>query len=177
MISISDTDEAWWGELSDKHPDLYEIIHAVGCVNGDKHKVYLIYMAMRVLEMHRVLKDTGSIYLHCDQTMSHPLKIVMDAIFKEKNFEREIIWNQNNVSGCKASAENWIRDHDTILFYSKGDKFFKKQYLPYSEKYLKRFKHKDKNGFYRMQRKKKKQYLKDSKGLLVGDVWKISKAL
>ena len=174
MWYLSDTDEAWWGELSDKNPDLYEIIHAVGCINGNRDKAYLIYMAMRLLEMHRVLKDTGSIYLHCDQVMSHSIKLIMDAIFKKKNYEREIIWQQNNVSGCKASANNWIRDHDVILFYSKGDKFFKKIYAPYSEKYLKRFKHKDKKGFYRKQGKKRKQYLDKSKGMLIGDVWKIS---
>ena len=172
--TLSDTDIAWWGELSDKNPDLYEIIHAVGCINGDRDKSYLIYMAMRLIEMHRVLKDTGSIYLHCDQTMSHSLKLVMDSVFGKKNYEREIVWQQNNVSGCKASADNWIRDHDILLFYSKGNKVFEKQYKPYSEKYLKRFKHKDKNGLYRKQGKNRRQYLSTSKGVLMGDVWNIS---
>ena len=91
MWFLSDTDEAWWGELSDKHSNLYEIIHAVGCVNGDRDKAYLIYMAMRLLEMKRVLKDTGSIYLHCDQTMSHSLKLVMDAVFNR--FPRASPWS------------------------------------------------------------------------------------
>ena len=58
----------------------------------------LFIWAMRLLELYRILKDTGSIYLHCDQTMSHSLKLIMDAIFSKKNYEREIIWQQNGVA-------------------------------------------------------------------------------
>ena len=90
--NLSDTDNSWHGELSEKHPSLYEIIHAMGIVAGKAEKAYLIYMAMRLLEFHRVLKDTGSIYLHCDQTMSHSLKLVMDSIFGRENFQNEVVW-------------------------------------------------------------------------------------
>lgn len=120
MWYLSDTDTAWWGELSDKHPDLYEIIHAIGCVNGNRDKSYLIYMAMRLLQMHRVLKDTGSIYLHCDQTMSHSLKLIMDSIFGKKNFNNEIVWYY---SGGASAKRFFPRKHDTILFYSKTGKY------------------------------------------------------
>ena len=119
MWYLSDTDEAWWGELSDKHPDLYEIIHAVGCINGNKDKSYLIYMTMRLLEMHRVLKDTGSIYLHCDQTMSHSLKLIMDAVFRKENFNNEIVWWYYN--GSCNGKKFFARKHDTILFYTKEE--------------------------------------------------------
>ncbi len=123
---LSDTDDAWWGELSDRHPSLYEVIHAVGIVNGDKDKAYLIYMAMRLLELHRILKDTGSIYFHCDQTMSHSIKLVMDAVFGKKNFINEIVWCYKKWSN---SARFFQRNHDTIFVFSKSNSYmFYKQY-------------------------------------------------
>lgn len=79
--TLEDTDEVWWGEIADKHPALYKVIDAIGETQGKNAKGYSIYMAIRLLEMHRILKDTGSIYLHCDPTMSHGLKLTMDAIF------------------------------------------------------------------------------------------------
>ena len=121
MWYLSDTDEAWWGELSDKQPALYEVIHAVGLVSGNKDKSYLIYMAMRLLEMHRVLKKTGSIYLHCDHTMSHSLKLVMDSIFGKTNLRNEIIWCYHGPGSPKMRQFN--RKTDTLFWYSKGRKW------------------------------------------------------
>ena len=117
MWTLSDTDEAWWGQLSEEHPNLYEIIHAVGCVNGNKDKSYLIYMAMKLLEMKNILKDTESIYLHCDKTMSHPLKLIMDAIFGKENFKNEISWKRYAVHSLKGDSFDNITD--CILFYSR----------------------------------------------------------
>ena len=153
MWYLSDTDEAWWGELSDKHPDLYEIIHAVGCVNGDRDKSYLIYMAMRLLEMHRVLKPTGSIYLHCDQTMSHSLKLVMDAIFGKDEFKNEIIWKRIHGAGKRSQFKisNYGKNSDTILFYAKENYYFNGEdiKIEYSKEYVdKKFKYVDKKGKY-----------------------------
>ena len=153
MWYLSDTDKAWWGELSDKHPDLYEIIHAVGCINGNKDKSYLIYMTMRLLEMHRVLKDTGSIYLHCDQTMSHSLKLVMDAIFGKVNFRNEIIWKRIQGAGKRSQFKisNYGKNSDTILFYAKQNYYFNGEEIKtnYSKEYIdKKFKHEDKKGRY-----------------------------
>ena len=79
---------------------------------------YLSYMAQRIGAMHRLLKDTGSIYLHCDPTASHYLKIMMDEIFGKKNFRNEIIWCY---TGPSASKKNFPAKHDSILRYSKGD--------------------------------------------------------
>ena len=73
-------------------------------------------MAIRLIEMHRVLKDTGSIYLHCDATMSHYLKILMDLIFGEKDFKNEIVWCY---SKWRNEASHFPRNHDVILLYSK----------------------------------------------------------
>ena len=79
---------------------------------------YLAMMAVRIVEMHRILKSTGSLYLHCDPTASHYLKIIIDAIFGYKNFQNEIVWHYGkwtNVSG------QFQRNHDIIFFYSKSE--------------------------------------------------------
>jgi site-specific DNA-methyltransferase (adenine-specific) len=80
---------------------------------------YLCMMAPRLLELHRVLKPTGSIYLHCDPTASHYLKVLMDAVFGAENFRREVVWRSGWISGFKARASNWARNHDTLLYYLK----------------------------------------------------------
>ena len=74
-------------------------------------------MAQRLFAMHRVLKDTGSIYLHCDPTASHYLKLVMDTVFGEKNFRNEIVWSYRR---WPAKQSNFQRMHDVILRYAKG---------------------------------------------------------
>jgi site-specific DNA-methyltransferase (adenine-specific) len=79
---------------------------------------YLVMMAERLEELHRVLKPTGSIYLHCDPTASHYLKLLMDAIFSNKNFKNEIIWNYGRGAGNIKSA--LPKGHETILFYSNS---------------------------------------------------------
>lgn len=100
---------------------------------------YLSMMAPRLQELHRVLRRTGSLYLHCDPTASHYLKVLMDVIFGPERFQREIIWRIGWVSGYKTMAKNWIRNHDTILFYTKSDDFvFNKEYIQYPEGYRRR---------------------------------------
>ena len=118
--TLQDTDVAWWGELADKEPALYSAIQAVGVVNGKKDKSYLIYMAMRLREMKRILKDTGSIYLHCDQTMSHSLKLVMDSIFGKENFRNEIIWHFPSMS---RTQRDFPKKHNIILRYCQTKDF------------------------------------------------------
>jgi DNA modification methylase len=78
---------------------------------------YLSMMAIRLVETHRVLRKTGSIYLHCDSTASHYLKLILDALFGPENFRREIIWRSGWVSGFKTRTANWVRNHDTLLYY------------------------------------------------------------
>ena len=89
--TLNDVDAAWLDLIEAKHPALNRVIHAA---MTDSDKSYLIYMAVRLLEMKRILKSTGSIYLHCDSTMSHYLKFVVDAVFWKVNFRNEIIWCQ-----------------------------------------------------------------------------------
>ena len=102
-----------------KERKLYEMINAFSKVNGGSWKAYAIYMAVRLLEMERILKKTGSIYLHCDITMSHPLKLIMDCIFGVRNFRNEISWKRNRPT----SAKSFSRNTDVILYYTKSDKF------------------------------------------------------
>ena len=82
---------------------------------------YLLYMTVRLLEMKRILKHTCSIYLHCDPTASHYIKVLMDGIFGHKNFRNEIIWCYKTGG---ASKKHFSKKHDTIFFYSKSEKYF-----------------------------------------------------
>ncbi len=97
---------------------------------------YLTMMAPRLAQLHRVLKPTGSIYLHCDPTASHYLKLLMDAVFGPERFENEIVWGYR---GGGVSKKRFGRKHDIVLFYSKGDEhYFEPQYTSYSPETLKR---------------------------------------
>ncbi len=82
---------------------------------------YLAMMAVRLLELHRVLKPTGSLYLHCDPTASHYLKIMLDAVFKKENYRNEIIWKRTTTH---SDSKTWSRVSDTILFYTEGSNSF-----------------------------------------------------
>lgn len=114
--TFEDTDAAWWGQLSEQYPALYSVIHAAGEVGGKGDQAYLIYMAIRLLELQRVLKLTGSLYLHCDPTMSHSLKLALDAVFGKKNFRNEIVWGYRTGG---ISKKYWPKKHDILLVYGK----------------------------------------------------------
>lgn len=122
---------------------LAQHIGATGEMGGGGSSLasYLVNMAVRLLAMHRVLSDAGSIYLHCDPTASHYLKLLMDAIYGQSHFRNEIIWRIGWVSGYKTQKRGWIRNHDTILYYVKTDKAaaaFNKEYIPYPPDYVRR---------------------------------------
>lgn len=116
--SLSDVDEAWHGEIADREPVLYAVINAAGMAHGKGMKSYLIMMAVRLLEMKRLLKKTGSIYLHCDPTASHYLKMLMDSIFGSRNYRNEIVWCYRGPGSPKMRQFN--RKHDAIHWYSGG---------------------------------------------------------
>lgn len=102
---------------------------------------YLSMMAPRLVDLRRVLKSTGSIYLHCDPAASHYLKILMDAVFGPLKFRTEIIWKRSSAhSDTKQGRRQHGRIHDTILFYTKSDSWtWTPQYLPYDQKYITSF--------------------------------------
>ncbi|MCC6175259.1 MAG: restriction endonuclease [Chloroflexi bacterium] len=99
---------------------------------------YLVMMTLRLLELHRVLKPTGSIYLHCDPTASHYLKVVMDTIWGPRNFRSEIIWKRSSAhSDTKQGRKQHGRIHDVILFYSKSGTWkWNPTFAPYDPEYL-----------------------------------------
>ena len=122
--TLRDVDEAWWGEIAETRDALYAVLGAAGSVGGDSSKSYLIYMAIRLLEMHRVLKATGSLVLHCDPTMSHYLKLILDSIFGPRNFKNEIIWKRSASAqhGNQFAPKKLGSIHDVLLFYAKDQK-------------------------------------------------------
>jgi site-specific DNA-methyltransferase (adenine-specific) len=103
-------------------------------IGTNQMMAYLVMMTIRLIELHRVLKQTGSIYLHCDPTASHYLKIILDTIFGLQNFRNEIIWKRTNVH---SDAKHWSPVSDTILFYTKGTRFtWNPPYAPHSEHHV-----------------------------------------
>ena len=124
------TDTWKWGDAAEAACD--ELIRDIGGAVGETIEglqlflkqtpmmAYLVMMGIRLVEMHRILKPTGSIYLHCDATASHYLKILMDAVFGAKNFMNELVWCY---SWPRNSKRYYARTHDSILFYTLGDKW------------------------------------------------------
>lgn len=130
-----------------KITSMIQLLHAY--LGRNDMMAYLVMMTIRLRELHRVLKQTGSIYLHCDPTASHYLKMMMDLIFGPKNFRNEIIWKRFTFH---ADAHRFGRLHDVILFYSKSDDYtWNTKYVEYKESYKKsHFRYKDKRGRYRL---------------------------
>lgn len=118
--TLDDVDEAWHGEIAERDQALYAIIDAAGYAHGKGMKSYLIMMSVRLLEMQRILKDTGSVFLHCDPTASHYLKSLMDAIFGAGNFRNEIVWARTL---AKALTKRRLpSNHDVLLSYQMTDR-------------------------------------------------------
>ena len=155
---ITAFDDTWhWGSSDDQaerefsqllhqsNTDVSEMIQSLRrFLKESDMMAYLTMMANRLLELHRVLKPTGSLYLHCDPTASHYLKIVLDAVFGVENFQNEIIWQRTNAHNFR--TKGFVRSNDTILYYTKSQDFvFNEQYTEYGPEQLKRFKT-DENG-------------------------------
>ncbi len=141
MWTWEDVNDAYLDKLIDKYPDLVSYIRSIGTIHSEAMMAYCTYMTQRLIEMHRVLKSTGSIYLHCDTTASHYLKNLLDAIFGKNNFRNEITWvrsEQHNLA-----SKRFDNVADIILFYTKSDKFhFSPQHSKLSEKeMLEKFPH------------------------------------
>ena len=115
-----DIKDEWLQDIKEDYFSIHNLLTAVRAIEGrtSYNFCYLAYMAIRLIECQRVLKPTGSLYLHCDQTMSHYLKLLLDCIFGEKNFRNEIAWWYG---GGGASQKNWAKKHDIILYYSKTE--------------------------------------------------------
>ena len=122
---------------------MHEAIEAAGITHSPGMKSYLCMMAVRLLEMRRVLAPAGSIYLHCDPTASHYLKMLMDAVFGRRNFRNEITWQR---SPSHNTAQRFGNVADTILYYAADARTWNQQYQPYGEAQRSRFRHADVDG-------------------------------
>jgi len=153
---ISAFDDSWhWGdtaqqtyeELLTKAPNnvasMINSLHQF--IGANQMMAYLVMMTVRLVELHRVLRPSGSLYLHCDPTASHYLKILLDMIFGVENFLNEVCWERFNFH---ADAKRWGRLHDVLLMYSKehGSFLFNTQRKEYDEKYIASHFKKDETG-------------------------------
>lgn len=130
--------------------DAFELLRAMRAFLGDNDMMaYLAMMAVRLIELHRVLKPTGSLYLHCDPTASHYLKLLLDGVFGADKFRNEIIWKRKAGRGeTNNAAVRFGVSHDIVLFYAKSNATkFTRQYRPNSQDYIaSKFTHIDQNG-------------------------------
>ncbi len=157
---ITAFEDTWhWGETSES---TYEalvvdapekvstaISALLDLIGRNQMMAYLVMMTARLVELHRVLKATGSLYLHCDPTASHYLKIILDTIFGLKGYRSEVIWRRHAHSHS-LGAKQWPAIHDVLLMYSKGKTWtWNVQYQPYSDEYVKQsFRYTDERGAY-----------------------------
>lgn len=127
-------------ELQDLNPDIFNYLNCLNGLSISKGAVsYLTIMAIRIYYMQKLLKDTGSFYLHCDPTMSHYLKIICDLIFGVKNFRNEMVWCYSRMAA--KGQKQLSRCHDIIFWYSKGNEWtfnIDKIRLPYAQTSLNR---------------------------------------
>ena len=117
MWEWSDVNEAYLEKLSEDNIGIVKFVQSISFSHSKSMMAYVTYMCQRLIEMNRILKDTGSIYLHCDPTASHYLKQLMDLIFGRKNFLNEIVWSYQGTANPK---KHFKRKHDIILFYCKN---------------------------------------------------------
>ncbi|MDE0507830.1 MAG: DNA methyltransferase [Gammaproteobacteria bacterium] len=127
-----DVHQSWIDEITDDNPGVMEAIQGARRSYGDDMGAFLCFMAVRLLAMRRILKPTGSIYLHCDSTASHYLKQIMDAVFGRRNFVNEIVWQK--IRSSKAQKAGFGPVHDVILFYRASPQAaFNNIYVPLSD--------------------------------------------
>jgi site-specific DNA-methyltransferase (adenine-specific) len=148
-------DDAWhWGEsaehafnevMTSGNTDASEMLRAMrDFLKENDMMAYVTMMAVRLLELCRVLKPTGSLYLHCDPTASHYLKILLDSIFGITNYRNEVIWKRTT---AHSAAVRWGDVHDVIFFYTKSHQFtWNPIFTKYDEEYTARYKNKDAKG-------------------------------
>lgn len=151
-----------------------DLMQAFAKILGHRNDVmaYLTMMTVRMIEIHRVLKPTGSLYLHCDPTASHYLKLVLDTVFGNKNFRNEIVWHYRRWTGTSA---RFLKMHDVIFFYTKSDTYqFNKLFTAYTDGSLER---KEQGVLRRFKRGEEPVLVSDGEadadGVAENDVWMI----
>ena len=118
--------EEWTDNIKDDWPAVWEVIDAARAAYGDDMGAFLCWLGVRLMEMHRVLRPDGSLYLHCDPTASHYIKGMLDAIFGWKNFRNEIVWKDVQTPKgwrtriCQTSHEIYAESMTPSLWYAKS---------------------------------------------------------
>ena len=127
----------WLDDIKDENPALFDVIETTRKTQDDDTAAFLCFLSVRLLEMHRILKPTGSIYLHCDHSANAYIRMCMDAVFGAGNFRNEIVWRR--YGSHNDASRKYGQVHDTILFYSKSNKYTwtDKVREPYDPEYLK----------------------------------------
>ena len=168
-----DVHEEWTDSIIDDWPAVWEVITAARAAYGDDMGAFLCWLGVRLMEMRRVLREDGSIYLHIDHTAHAYVKCLMDAIFGWKNFRNEIVWKYSRWS---AASKQFQRMHDTLLWYSKSKEYtFTKPQQPYAnESYIEKTVRGVVDGKLVRLKDEQGNYLKRKKeniGVLMHDVW------
>ena len=107
----------WKAGIEDDYPRVFAVVQAVEDVATENEAAYICFMAVRLIECFRILKDTGSIYVHCDDHANSYLRLLLDAVFGPENFRNELVWKR---TGGRSDSRYFGRVHDTILVYTKG---------------------------------------------------------
>jgi len=157
-----DVHQDWVDKITDDFPKLMEAIESARNAHSDGMGAFVCFMAVRLLEMKRILRKDGSIYLHLDPTASHYVKAVMDAVFGYKNFVNEIVWHYKSGG---ASKKRFAKKHHTIFFYTKSKKYL------FNTQYYKRFVDKSRGYDPRIEYFKDKESEKEYRLNIMTDVW------
>lgn len=147
VFQEEDVKDDWVRDIEGGNSELHGLLAGIRNFSNSYNYCYSVYMAIRLMECHRILKDTGSIWLHCDPTMSHYLKLILDCIFGEKNFRNEIVWCYH---AGGASKKYFPRKHDIIFLYGKNSARSVHNILrmPYRDAYAYDENHDDSMGVY-----------------------------
>ena len=164
--------------VAEQEMDIDEIRSFEEKMYGDiwQKEDYLNWMYENLMAINSIMSDNATIYVHLDEKISHYVKVLLDEVFGEINFQREIVWDIQVLAGFKTLAKNWIRGHDTIFYYTKNtdDKTFNKLMQPHTEKYLTMFGAiEEETGRKYLVAHGLKRYLDEveEKGKPFGDVW------
>ena len=145
----NDVHPDWKMRIQDDYPAVHSVIESVELCATENEAAYISYMAARLLECHRVLKPTGSLYLHCDGHADSYLKLLLDAVFGARNYRDKIVWRRHTSSqrGSQFMPRRWGATTDTILFYAKSDGVRVSPFRPLTaEESERRYPLKDENG-------------------------------